>query len=342
MAAIEELLRECGERVEYASPVDAAGYDVRVAPEQAYRQAVCPAALASPHDVVYLVECDVPTRGGASRVVIDHHRPGDPGYGRPPSEFMRASSIGQVIDELCQLVRLPRHWRRLHCSYYCASFAFDRDAGWVVIRDTHDTHVVLVPRHLVLAAAADHCLAAAYRGECLGVVPDELMAWRAQSRAAHQGRAVASLLVDVEAAREAIFRSPALDIDTRTVVRDMRSCPVCDGHGGAIGGDGATEPCHAGPRGPIPELPEAACRDGVAYVAGPFVGPDGRRKYTCSGPAHVIRVFLGGWAAKQGLIDLYGDPERGFAGGYETVPEQAELDAAIERRAEREDAMLGA
>jgi hypothetical protein len=32
---------------------------------------------------------------------------------------------------------------------------------------------VWIPRRYVLAAAADHCLTAAYRGECPGVDPDD-------------------------------------------------------------------------------------------------------------------------------------------------------------------------
>src|SRR5690606_42081711 len=48
--------------------------------------------------------------------------------------------------------------------------------------------LIVIPDRYVLAAAADHCLAAAYRGECPGVDPDALMRWRVESRAAFQGR----------------------------------------------------------------------------------------------------------------------------------------------------------
>lgn len=51
-----------------------------------------------------------------------------------------------------------------------------------------------------MIAAADHCLAAAYRGECPGVDPDHLMAWRVKTRAAFQGRTVAELEADIECA----------------------------------------------------------------------------------------------------------------------------------------------
>lgn len=67
---------------------------------------------------------------------------------------------------------------------------------------------------------------------------------------------------------------------------------------------------------PVPELPEAAARYGYAYVSGPLASPDGREKITCSGEAHVVDAFLRHWAEREGLEDLYGDPARGFAGGY--------------------------
>src|SRR5690606_5323560 len=82
---------------------------------------------------VYTVECDPPLACGEpedepdtgqviidgsrytavrccsafSVIRIDHHCPGDPGYGRPPSEFLTASSLGQVISELARLGKPP-------------------------------------------------------------------------------------------------------------------------------------------------------------------------------------------------------------------------------------------
>src|SRR5690606_41990813 len=59
---------------------------------------------------VYAVECiDVLPDGW---VRIDHHRPGDPGYGRPPHEFLSVSSVGQVVVVLARLGVLPESWER--------------------------------------------------------------------------------------------------------------------------------------------------------------------------------------------------------------------------------------
>src|SRR5690606_36652810 len=103
MQRIEDLLSGLGEQVVHA--LDAAGQ--RVHPGAAYRAT----ALSAPVPdgaAVYAVECGGPAIP-AGAVAIDHHRPGDPGYGRPPAEFLAASSIGQVIAQLARLGRIP-YW----------------------------------------------------------------------------------------------------------------------------------------------------------------------------------------------------------------------------------------
>jgi hypothetical protein len=68
----------------------------------------------------------------------------------------------------------------------------------------------------------------------------------------------------------------------------------------------------------IPELPEAAVRLGMAFIATPRPGPDGRKKVVlqCATPAQL--AAWPAWARAHGLVDLYGgDPARGFAGGYQ-------------------------
>jgi hypothetical protein len=70
-------------------------------------------------------------------------------------------------------------------------------------------------------------------------------------------------------------------------------------------------------RGPaIPELPEAAARDGVCFLAS-LRERDGRTKVVCqSGTPEQIEAFMCVWGPAHGLTDIYGDPARGFAGGY--------------------------
>src|SRR5690606_12380440 len=105
MAMIERLLAEVGERGG-AAPDETAQ---RVRPGSAYR-VVALSAPVPDGATVYVVECGGPAIP-AGAVVIDHHRPGDPGYGRSPAGFLPASSIGQVIAELARLDVLPAGWR---------------------------------------------------------------------------------------------------------------------------------------------------------------------------------------------------------------------------------------
>lgn len=322
MDAIEALLRECGQRVVYA--VDERGERVR--PAAMYR-----ASLASPvtADVIYEVECMVTDRSApvtGQRIMIDHHRPCDPGYGRPPEEFLPASSIGQVIAALAELGVLPKSWGKSCWNSVPGTIQlypepYDRHT-WCVVEEGTSTHASvdrIIPHELVLVAAADHCLGAAYRGECPGVDPDALMHWRAESRAKFQGRSADEVLADVVAAQRVLMVAPSLDLS--------QGAPCCGAH---LAGDYADPECCSTRAGahvrdmrrsvdapPVRELPEAATRLGVGYIAGSIVDPDGRRKFTCSGTSEQVRAFLDVWAPREGLVDLYGDPARGFAGGYE-------------------------
>lgn len=237
MDQIAHLLTECGESVTYAVGQDGQ----RVHSENSYRAVgtVAPDGTRPDLDwdtIVFLVECD----GGSLRDslgitfaearsghpgrefrVIDHHRPGDPGYGWPPREFLAASSIGQVIAELAKTGALRRaipkeheiaYWMASHDNLPVAEYnemlrtqwfwsrqeempgpdpyasagtiargvSFLYDGYCVAVRRNDfyfERRVALIPRPLIYAAAADHCLAAAYRGECPGVDPDALMRW---------------------------------------------------------------------------------------------------------------------------------------------------------------------
>ncbi len=180
---------------------------------------------------------------------FDHHNPGDRGYGVGPEGFFEASSLGQVLN-------------------------------WLGVTPSQEQ---------VICAAADHCLSAAYEGRCQGVTPNDLMLWRATSKAKFQKTDVQSVLAAVEAAKQELEKAPLLG-----EVRDMRR------------------------EEPVKELPEAAARYGYSYVSGPLKCPDGRRKFTASSSKpEIIRLWMTETAPAMGLVDIYGDPARGFAGGYE-------------------------
>lgn len=380
MTLIEELLRACGE--EYIYALDDRGE--RVHPVNSYR---CPTPVVPEGSTVYAVECiDVLPEGW---VRIDHHRPGDPGYGLPPEEFLTASSIGQVLSVLAHTPVDMRRDRRdrivlgkhpeisrdlltgsissddLHTDWHLEGFGTFRDshlqsspdvgdrtakqilnntkrfcfAGghWYACpylgsedRGRHEQYftVLRVPTHILLVAAADHCLAAAYRGECPGVDPDDLMRWRAETRAAHQGRSVDDVLADIALARREVQEAQIVDCDFNA----KGWCDSCGPNCMFCSSCGTCE-CGANLECPpdylmcmsvldlrgyeVPELPEAAAREGWAYLA-TVTDRDGREKVVLGGATspEMVREFMMCWAPAEGLVDIYGDPERGFAGGY--------------------------
>lgn len=314
MAAIERLLAECGESVAYAVGPDGE----RVHPGNAYRSVGF--RPAGTNDLctrdtreVYLVECggDLPP----DAKVIDHHRPGDPGYGRPPEEFLPASSIGQVIAELARIGRLSWPMRSTdYCptaagvQYAVPDWGADPWGVWIVSGRASSIEEggapwAPIPPHIVMTAAADHCLESAYRYRCPGVDPDALMRWRASTRAAHQGRTVEAIMADIEAARARLRVA---------VTRCEYEHPM----GGGVVEHHLPDAPYADLRGEnVPELPEAACREGVAYLA-TVRDRDGREKVVLGAASpDLVERFMAGEIVG-GLTGVYGDPARGFAGGY--------------------------
>lgn len=351
MVAIEEIVRASGAEIFYAGIEDPrTGCIRRVTPGEAYRvdEFLAPATgqyvpPPAPEGAIW-VECG-PAPEGA--VVCDHHRPGDAGFERGPEDFLAASSIGQVILMLAKAgVRIETHapgsvssWASddsdrsggraishpAGCEPKDAQTSFDPEGyvlwperpSWIgdrgtaaewrlVIIDPADTNPPEkagrlswpVPEEILLVAAGDHCPGLAYRGMCPGVDPDALMRHRVAVKAAFQGRPEAAVMVDVKSAVEEI----------RLRLSDVAATAF-------IGG------CHVPDftSGTVPELPEAALRACVATLA-TVTERDGRRKVVLGGndpaQAGIVSAFMHEFAPALGLTDIYGNPARGFAGGY--------------------------
>ena len=154
MRVIGAVLNRCGQQ-----SVRAATHNGRRANARQSYQA--DRIVLDSHHGVVLIECRMPVEGAKSVIRVDHHAPGDPGYGQPPARYWEASSIGQVFA-LLEIAPTRR----------------DR-----------------------MVAAADHCLSAAYRGLCPGVDPGALMRWRLDYRARVLGVSAANLLSAIEYTR---------------------------------------------------------------------------------------------------------------------------------------------
>lgn len=161
MTTIERLVKEAGYSVTYAMHEGQ-----RVRPETAYRADPC-----GTYSAVW-VECAPITGIPRGATIVDHHKPGDPGFGKQPDQYWVGSSLGQVCDLLG-------------------------------IEPNEELRIV---------AAADHCLSAAYHGRCPGVDPVALRQWRATSRAAFQRIPVEELTRKVEQGMETLRTLPLISI----------------------------------------------------------------------------------------------------------------------------------
>ncbi|WP_341304682.1 hypothetical protein [Pseudomonas sp. TMP25] len=142
---------------------------------------------------------------------------------------------------------------------------------------------------LSITAAADHCLSHAYKRLCPGVNPDALRNWRAKTRAQFQGIPVAKLEGQVEQAILMLRDKPIITINGETFI-DARE-------------------------GKIKEFSEAAAIIGESVMYELYDFKSKRIKVgVLGGESHKIIAWLK-WADKT-LIDTYGDPQRGYAGGY--------------------------
>ncbi|MGC8518794.1 MAG: hypothetical protein ACP5P4_09740 [Steroidobacteraceae bacterium] len=183
--------------------------------------------------------------------LCDHHNPGDPGYALPPERYYEGSSLGQVLTLLGEE---PTREQRL-------------------------------------IAAADHCLAHAYRGECPGVDPAELADWRERSRAARFGLTQEEIRARIRIATEALARTERIKIGDEWVawIPDKSVAPY--------------------------ELAEASARAGtpIAYVSHLTERSPYRAK---CGILNAKSDTVLAWMRDCGLDSVYGAPARGYAGGY--------------------------
>jgi hypothetical protein len=136
MREITRVLAEAGECFTFARQAGA-----RVRARNAYDADGVSERLAKGAELIF-IECSV--RGMTATHVLDHHHPGDPGYECAPAEYLKGSSLGQLLTFLG---KEPTALQRIIC-------------------------------------AADHCPDAAYRGKCPDVDTNAFAEWRLESKAA--------------------------------------------------------------------------------------------------------------------------------------------------------------
>lgn len=229
---------------------------VRANPKNAY--ATDPVEVPTGHRLV-LIECE-PRIIPSDFVRIDHHRPGDPGYSRGPSEYWQASSIGQ-----------------LH-----------------ILLDIPPTEQARI------MAAYDHCFAAAVRGECPGVVAGAVLAKKMVLLVRRTHTNWTEIRIHIEYYRRVISESPVIEIGGQ-MVRDMRHIDLGAGYSFDL---------------LITQVAAATAGHSVLLRhSGHDGGPE---QWTITGNTlpPTVEYWIESWAPEQGLVDIYGVPARGYAGGY--------------------------
>lgn len=203
MSAIEKLLAEAGEHVSYAinkvlsrvhpgNMYEASGAFGTLSPHQG-GDSLNLVTLSNAGWEIITVECDIPGQDITHH--IDHHREGDAGFGLSPERYLEASSIGQVIFQLSLSVR-----HSIPALPWMSEYVVESMQGFSV-----RSCVSVLPASILMVAAADHCLGAAYSGECPGIDVDAFIEFRLCQRAEFQGRPVEDVRADTEAARIAIM-----------------------------------------------------------------------------------------------------------------------------------------
>ncbi len=238
MEEIERVLKEQGLPYGYALI-----HGSRVRADTAYAATDVSGGVLPPGIDIVFIECSV--MGVRYADLIDHHRPGDPGYDAPAERYLDGSSLGQL---LAMLGLEPTETQRI-------------------------------------IAAADHCPTQAYQGLCPGVAPSMLATWRTATRAARRGVTIEEMEAAIERARQAMLAAEKIPV----AGVDIAWLENAEG-----------------------EFAEASARYGLPYMYWDDQY-DRRRKFGIMGGSPEV---ISCWMRECGLSDVYGNPTRGYAGGY--------------------------
>jgi hypothetical protein len=148
-------------------------------------------------------------------------------------------------------------------------------------------------------AAMDHCFAAAIRGECPGAPPSVVLQVKIDEIAKAHKVSGWKVRRHIRAHRGRLKHCDSVSLGSERVV-DYREADLGEGYTLEL----LTAQVAAADQG-IPVL--LSHRD-----------PGGREKVTLTGlvERRMVQTFLEHGGREYGLIDLYGVPERGYAGGY--------------------------
>jgi len=246
-------------------------------------------AAEEPSPSTVWIEC-APLEGkslieSTGAVLIDHHHQGDPGFHLGPENYMSAASIGQLLYFMVRNGYKPA-WKS-SVTPENDGYIYSRDAVSLVYQGTK----YLVPMRYRYLAAADHCLANAYKGACPAINIEDLKRWREETSAAFKECTVSAIVTLLEETKEMLLKCPKIMLGNHEVI-DARHTY-------------------------LKNMNEAAARLGMPVLASRcFFKKDGEKITIQATNPDLIAFFLNEWGPGIGLTGLYGSEHRGIAGGY--------------------------
>jgi len=222
----------------------------------------------------------------------------------------RAAPFSEIPDWVtlvlveCEPIILPKHYLRLDhhrpfdpgyagtAEHYWESSSLGQLFAFLNLGAPSQEQLVL--------AAMDHCPAQALRGRCPGVTSEEVLARKVAEIVLKLHVSVDEVNARVQVMRERLDAAPEIEIGGQKL-RDLREYD--NGVGYSLD---------------LLTAQLATLVGGYAVLLRTHDYKETREKWTIAGhctPA-CVEAFLQDWAPRQGLIDLYGVPNRGYAGGY--------------------------
>lgn len=256
---------------------------------QKVRASMAYSAVETPSQSTVWIEC-APAKGKVAlrhsgAVLIDHHHKGDAGYDRGPEEYLTGSSIGQLLYFMVQNGYLPR-WEK-ECTYEKDGYSYEGARAYL----SYQGIKYAVPYEYKYAAAADHCLANAYKGACPAIDVEALKLWRLTKLAAFKNMTTCNL-IDLIAGEEVVLKKcPVIMLGEHEVI-DARQ----------------EELYHS---------KEAGANIGKPLLTSKELsGGAGAKLMLQATNPELISYFMEEWADLMHMTSVYGNRNRGIAGGF--------------------------
>lgn len=155
-------------------------------------------------------------------------------------------------------------------------------------------------REHVVLAAMDHCVAQARLGNCPGIDPEEVKTLGIEYIARRKSIEISVVMAQIRKMERRIGQAKTVTIGAQQVI-DLLETPVKTGYS-------LEYLC----------LQESLVDLGLVGLIATKNRVNGPEKIVLCGAAtpETVRYFMNSWAPAHKLVDIYGVPARGYAGGY--------------------------